>query len=148
MRLGIHRGAFAFEEVLGQRNSIGTGINLACRITGHGDGDHILLTAEAGRVLSRIGLAHGQYVVPIGEAGVKHNVGVLLYSYFRESQRGLVFGRKENTKTGGRQIKIDALVLSVLQHLELRLTAILGKYDVDASDAGLRLTILASTDLS
>jgi Adenylate and Guanylate cyclase catalytic domain len=153
IRFGIHRGAFAFEQIFGQRNAIGTGVNMACRVAGYGDADHIILSADAARALPCERLVKGQYVDPIGEAGVKHNIGIYVYAYFRESQDGpkgaegtVLYGRRDNPKAAIRQIAIDKLITEELRRIEEGVSDYLNSRSVSKEESRIRLTILAPTE--
>lgn len=147
IRMGLHRGAFSFEEIRGQRNSIGTGLNVAVRIAGHGDAGHILASREfADTIKRRSTLGEGQFLGPCGEARVKHGLGLPVYTYFRQQSPdgAVLFGRKENSKAGERQIQVDILIERSLKGLIDQLSGDLSRI-APAGALGLRATILAPT---
>jgi len=148
VRLGLHRGLFAFEEILGQRNAIGTGLNLAVRIAGHGDAGHILASREFVDAINRTStVGPGQFFASLGEAGVKHGLGLPVFSYFREVDGVVVYGSRQNTRAGERQRSVDELIIKRLSEITAKVAALLQKHDPDLTSrrTGLRLTLLAPT---
>lgn len=145
IRIGLHRGEFAFEQILGQRNAVGTGLNLAVRIAGHGDAEHILASRQFVEAYAATAtLVDGQFLAYSGEAGVKHGIGLQVYAYFREVEKNVVFGNKANTKSGERQRRVDQLILAALEKCTGRITRFLNdEAKIPPSETGVRLTILA-----
>ena len=156
VRMGLDRGAFAFEEIFGHRNAIGTGINLACRLTAIGDEGHILVSPDALRELHPdrhhehfrervVNEQTRQLFAFLGEVGIKHDFGLNVYSYVRHGEDGksVIFGSSLQPRVLERQATVDRLIRKKLAQLESDVSKYISQNEIDPKRARLRLTILA-----
>lgn len=80
VRMGVNTGpVYVVDDINGNRNVAGSGINLAQRIMDCGDAGHILVSESVAEVLKQLDDWHGS-ISPLGEAEVKHHVKVPIYN--------------------------------------------------------------------
>ena len=84
VRMGLHSGpVYVVEDINGQKNVTGTGINVAQRVMDCGDAGHILTSLTVAEVLSQIDEWNGCLEF-LGEAQVKHEILLPVYKLSRD----------------------------------------------------------------
>jgi len=85
IRMGVNSGpVYVVDDINGNRNVAGSGINIAQRVMDCGEGGHILLSESVAEVLNQLD-DWRESVTPLGEAEVKHHVRIPVYNLVRES---------------------------------------------------------------
>ena len=84
LRMGIHSGpVFLSTDINGNRNVVGSGINMAQRVMDSGDAGHILVSRNVAEVLSQV--SYWQPLLrDLGEREVKHGARIHLYNVYTD----------------------------------------------------------------